>query len=148
MFVYTCQMIHCDKSNSLSIVHRRRTSWPFPRHKIGLSRMERKRKFYLSNILSADTNFGGSKVVKNKLIEGSRVRHNHKPQPTLDTKRKRKRTKHTRAKQTNKCTRSTKTSSLFPKRGDQNPKKKKKKKKNGETRKKSTKRFKDQMTKF
>ena len=28
--------------------------------------------------------------------------------------------KHTRAKQTNKCTRSTKTSSLLPKRGDQN----------------------------
>ena len=54
-----------------------------------------------------------------KLIERSRVCHNHKPQPTLDTKRRRKRTKHARAKQTNKCMRSTKTSTLFPKRGVQ-----------------------------
>ena len=30
-----------------------------------------------------------------KLIERSRVYHNHKPQPTLDTKRKKKRTKTT-----------------------------------------------------
>ena len=36
---------------------------------------------------------------KKKLIERSRGCHNHNPQPTLDTKRKRK--KHTRAKQTN-----------------------------------------------
>ena len=44
------------------------------------------------------------------LIERPRVCHNHKPQPTLDTQRKRKGQKHTRAK----CKRSTKTSSLFP----------------------------------
>ena len=57
------------------------------------------------------------------------------PQPTLHTIRKRKRTKNTRAKQTNKCTRSTKTSSLFPKRGVQNAKT------NGDTRTKSTRRL-------
>ena len=49
------------------------------------------------------------------LIERSRVWHNHQPQPTLDTKRREKGQKHTRAKQTNKYMRSTKTSSLFPK---------------------------------
>ena len=55
------------------------------------------------------------------LLERSSVCHNHKPQPTPDTKKKRKKgQKHTRAKQTNKCTRSTKTSSVFPKRGNQN----------------------------
>ena len=37
-------------------------------------------------------NDGNNKSFK-KLIERSRVCHNHKPQPTLDTKRKRKRTK-------------------------------------------------------
>ena len=52
----------------------------------------------------------------------SRVCHNDKQQPTLKTKRKRKMAKHTCAKQTHKCTRSTKTSSLFPKRGDQRKK--------------------------
>ena len=38
VFVYTCQMIHRDKSNRFSIVHRRRTSWPFPRRVPGESR--------------------------------------------------------------------------------------------------------------
>ena len=70
-----------------------------------------------------------------KVIERSRVCHNHKPQPTLDTKKKENGQKHKRAKQTNICTRSTKTSSLFPKRGDQNAKT------NGETRTKSIRRL-------
>ena len=51
-------------------------------------------------------------------IKKTRECHNHKPQPTSDTKRKRKMTKLTRTKQTKKCTRSTQSSSLFPKRGD------------------------------
>ena len=43
-----------------------------------------------------------SEIIKEKLIEMSRVCHNHKPQPTLDTKRKRKKgQKHAHAKQTN-----------------------------------------------
>ena len=33
-FVYTWKMIHRDKSNWFSIVHRRRTSWPFPRRTV------------------------------------------------------------------------------------------------------------------
>ena len=41
-----------------------------------------------------DTNsLDGAHLLKKKLIERSRVRQNHKPQPTLDTKRKSKRTK-------------------------------------------------------
>ena len=47
---------------------------------------------------------------------------------TKKKKKKRNNNKKTRAKQTNKCTRNTKTSSLFPKRDDQNAKT------NGETR--------------
>ena len=57
-----------------------------------------------------------------KLIVKSRERHNHKLQPTPDTKRKRKITKQTCTNQTNKCTRNTQTSSLFPKQGDHNAK--------------------------
>ena len=53
-----------------------------------------------------------------QLIEKSRECHSHKPQPAPDTKRKRKWQKLTRTKQTNKCTRSTQTRSLLPKRGD------------------------------
>ena len=72
-----------------------------------------------------------------KLIDTSRESHNHKPQPTPDTKRKRKWHKLTCTKQMNKCTRNTQTSSLFPKRGDHNAKrndaqnKKKKQQKTG-----------------
>ena len=53
-----------------------------------------------------------------KVREKSRECHNHKPQPILDTKRKRKQTK------PNKCKldKRTKSSSLFPKRGDRNAK--------------------------
>ena len=55
----------------------------------------------------------GSKTVKEK----SRESHNHKPQPFPDTKGKRKQTKPNKRK-SNKCTKSTKISSLFPKRGN------------------------------
>ena len=77
----------------------------------------------------------GHNAKKNEKTRGQRARedlkheapavkcHNYKPQPTPDTKWKRKMTKLTRTKQTNKCTRSTLTSSLFPKRGDHNAKK-------------------------
>ena len=47
--------------------------------------------------------------------------HNHKPQPIPDTKRKRKQTKPNKRK-SNKRTKSTKISSLFPKRGNHNAK--------------------------
>ena len=63
----------------------------------------------------------GSDLEK-KLIKRSRVCHSHKRQLTFDIMRKRKRTKTYTRKTTNKCTRNTKTSSLFPKRGGQNAK--------------------------
>ena len=53
--------------------------------------------------------------------EKSRECHNHKPQPFLDTKRKRKRTNPNKHK-SNKRTKSTKISSLFPKWGNRNAK--------------------------
>ena len=75
-------------------------------------------------------------ILKKKLIERSRVCHNHKPQSTLNTKRKRKRTK-TYMRKTNKqmYEKHKNTSSLFPKRDNQNPKRK------GETRTQSTRRL-------
>ena len=56
-----------------------------------------------------------------KIREKSRVCHNHKPQPFLDPKRKRKPTNLNKHKP-NKRTKSTKISSLFPKRGNRNTK--------------------------
>ena len=56
-----------------------------------------------------------------KVREKSRECHNHKPQPILDTKRKRKQTKPNKRK-SNKRKKSTKISSLFPKRGIHNAK--------------------------
>ena len=53
------------------------------------------------------------------LREKSRVCHNHKPQPFPDPKRKRKLT-HLNKHKPNKRTKSTKISSLFPKRGNRN----------------------------
>ena len=53
-----------------------------------------------------------------KVREESRVCHNHKPQSFPDTKRKRKPNK----RKSNKRTKSTKNSSLFPKRGYSNAK--------------------------
>ena len=56
-----------------------------------------------------------------KVREKSRECHNHKPQPFPDPKRKRKRTNLNKHKP-NKLTKSTKISSLFPKRGNRNTK--------------------------
>ena len=78
--------------------------------------------FYIINQISIIILHPIRQVFLKKLIEKSRECHNHKPQPTPDTKWKRKMTKTTRTKQTNKCTSSTQTSSLFPKRGDHNAK--------------------------
>ena len=60
-------------------------------------------------------------VQKQKVREQSGECHNHKPQPFPDTKRKRKQTKPNKHK-SNKRTKSTKISSLFPKRGNRNAK--------------------------
>ena len=56
-----------------------------------------------------------------KVREKSRECHNHKPQPFPDLKRKRKPTNLNKHKP-NKRTKSTKISSLFPKRGNRNTK--------------------------
>ena len=56
-----------------------------------------------------------------KVREKSRECHNHKPQPFPDTKRKRKPTNPNKHKP-NKRTKSTKMSSLYPKRGNRNTK--------------------------
>ena len=52
-------------------------------------------------------------VYEKKVREKSRECHNYKSQPFLDTKRKRKQTKPNKCK-SNKPTKSTKISSLFP----------------------------------
>ena len=62
-----------------------------------------------------------SPFVIQKVREKSRECHNHKPQPFPDPKRKRKPTNLNKHKQ-NKRTKSTKMSSLFPKRGIRNTK--------------------------
>ena len=56
-----------------------------------------------------------------KVREKSRGCHSHKPQPFPDPKRKRKQTNPNKHK-SNKRTKSTKISSLFPKRGNRNTK--------------------------
>ena len=60
-------------------------------------------------------------IFQKKLREKSRECHNHKPQPFPDPKRKRKPTNLNKHKP-NKCTKSTKISSVFPKRGNRNTK--------------------------
>ena len=60
-----------------------------------------------------------SSIEKKKVREKSRECHNHKPQPFPDPKRKRKPTNLNKHK-SNKRTKSTKISSLFPKRGNRN----------------------------
>ena len=57
--------------------------------------------------------------IKKKVREKSRECHNHKPQPFPEPKRKRKATNPNKHKP-NKHTKSTKISSLFPKRGNRN----------------------------
>ena len=59
--------------------------------------------------------------IQNKVREKSRECHNHKPQPFPDPKRKRKPINLNKHK-SNKRTKSTKISSLFPKRGNRNTK--------------------------
>ena len=62
-----------------------------------------------------------NKCISKKVREKSRECHNHKPQPFPDPKRKRKPTNLNKHKP-NKRTKSTKISSLFPKRGNRNTK--------------------------
>ena len=62
-----------------------------------------------------------TQLSQKKVREKSRERHNHKPQPFPDPKRKRKPTNPNKHKP-NKRTKSTKISSLFPKRGNRNTK--------------------------
>ena len=60
-------------------------------------------------------------VIAKKVRENSRECHNHKPQPFPDPKRKRK-PRNLNKHKPNKRTKSTKISSLFPKRGNRNTK--------------------------
>ena len=84
-----------------------------------------------------------------KVREKSRECHNHKPQPFPDPKRQRKPTNLNKHKP-NKRTKSTKISSLFPKRGNRNTKrteKHKNKMTHGKTYNKSTRRINHKATK-
>ena len=84
-----------------------------------------------------------------KVREKSRECHNHKPQPFPDPKRKRKPTNQNKHKR-NKRTKSTKISSLFPKRGNRNTKrteKHKNKMTHGKTYNKSPRRINHKATK-
>ena len=89
------------------------------------------------------------KTLEKKLREKSRECHNHKPQPFPDPKRKRKPTNPNKHK-SNKRTKSTKISSLFPKRGNRNTKrteKRKNKMTHGKTYNKSLRRINHKATK-
>ena len=88
-------------------------------------------------------------LIKKKVREKSRECHNHKPQPFPDPKRKRKPTNLNKHKP-NKRTKSTKISSLFPKRGNRNTKrteKHKNKMTHGKTYNKSPRRINHKATK-
>ena len=87
--------------------------------------------------------------IKKKVREKSRECHNHKPQPFPDPKRKRKPTNPNKHK-SNKRTKSTKISSLFPKRDNRNTKrteKHKNKMTHGKTYNKSPRRINHKATK-
>ena len=87
--------------------------------------------------------------LRKKVREKSRECHNHKPQPFPDPKRKRKPTNPNKHKP-NKRTKSTKISSLFPKRGNRNTKrteKHKNKMTHGKTYNKSPRRINHKATK-
>ena len=89
------------------------------------------------------------KCMKKKVKEKSRECHNHKPQPFTDPKRKRKLTNPNKHKP-NKRKKSTKISSLFPKRGNRNTKrteKHKNKMTHGKTYNKSPRRINHKATK-
>ena len=86
--------------------------------------LERAAVLWLWHSLDFSLNFfckGRQIYIQEKVREKSRKCHDHKPQPFPDTKRKRKQTKLNKRK-SNKRTKSTKTSSLFPKRGNCNTK--------------------------
>ena len=88
-------------------------------------------------------------IYKKKVKEKSRECHNHRPQPFTDPKRKRKPTNLNKHKP-NKRTKSTKISSLFPKRGNRNTKrteKHKNKMTHGKTYNKSPRRINHKATK-
>ena len=90
-----------------------------------------------------------SNEFEKKVREKSRECHNHKPQPFPDPKRKRKPTNLNKHKP-NKRTKSTKISSLFPKRGNRNTKrteKHKNKMTHGKTYNKSPRRINHKATK-
>ena len=92
---------------------------------------------------------GTVSMIKKKVREKSRECHNHKPQPFPDPKRKRKPTNLNKHKPT-KSTKSTKISSLFPKRGNRNTKrteKHKNKMTHGKTYNKSPRRINHKATK-
>ena len=87
--------------------------------------------------------------MEKKVREKSRECHNHKPEPFPDPKRKRKPTNLNKHKP-NKRTKSTKISSLFPKRGNRNTKrteKHKNKMTHGKTNNKSSRRINHKATK-
>ena len=88
-------------------------------------------------------------IIVKKVREKSRECHNHKPQPFPDPKRKTKPTNLNKHKP-NKCTKSTKISSLFPERGNRNTKrteKTKNKMTHGKTYNKSPRRINHKATK-
>ena len=102
-------------------------------------------KGYKTETLKSDVEYHTEKKVREK----SRECYNHKPQPFPDPKRKRKPTNLNKHKP-NKRTKSTKISSLFPKRGNRNTKgteKHKNKKTNGKTYNKSPRRINHKATK-
>ena len=86
----------------------------------------------LSHFESFDISFCSGMPQKKKVREKSRECHNHKPQPFPDPKRMRKPTNSNKHK-SNKRTKSTKISSLFPKRGNRNTKRTKKHKNKNDT---------------
>ena len=83
-------------------------------------RRRRRRRRTVSDHNSLPWAFGSGEL-KKKVREKSREGHNHKPQPFPDTKRQRKPTNPNKHKPI-KHTKSTKISSLFPKRGNRNAK--------------------------
>ena len=103
----------------------------------------------LKGLKNTRTKWHNVRYKTKKVIEKSRECHNHKPQPFPDPKRKRKPTNLNKHKP-NKRTKSTKISSLFPKRGNRNTKrteKHKNKMTHGKTYNKSPRRINHKATK-
>ena len=91
--------------------------WLYKRSKFLLNRMNSRRVIRSQKFQTFPTNFGLQKKVREK----SKECHNHNPQPHPNPKRKRKPINLNKHKP-NKRTKSTKISSLFPKRGNRNTK--------------------------